>query len=56
MDSFWRISGFLGHQNDFWKFQKLSKFLTKNSVKNTGNFNRFSWPTEPFFEWFRNFP
>ena len=22
------FQGFLGHQNDFWKFQKLSKFLT----------------------------
>ena len=41
------FQGFLGHQNDFWKFQKLSKFLTKNSVKNTGNFTHFSWPTEP---------
>ena len=50
------FQGFLGHQNDFWKFQKLSKFLNKNSVKNTGNFTHFSWPTEPLFERFRNFP
>ena len=31
------FQGFLGHQNDFWKFQKLSKILTQNSVKITGN-------------------
>ena len=24
---------FLGHQYYFWKFQKVSKFLTQNSVK-----------------------
>merc|ERR1711940_364734 len=23
------FQGFLGPQNDFWKFQKLSKFLTQ---------------------------
>ena len=34
MDSFWTIAGFLGHKNDFWKFQKVSKFLTQNSEKN----------------------
>ena len=50
------FQGFLGHQNDFWKFQKVSKFLTQNSVKNTGNFVSFSWPTEALFERFRNFP
>ena len=50
------VQGFLGHKNDFWKFQKVSKILTKNSVKNTGNFSHLSWPTEPLFERFRNFP
>ena len=50
------FQGFLGHQNDFWKFQKVSKFLTQNSVKNTGHFSRLSWPTEALFERFRNFP
>ena len=43
-------------QNDFYKFEKVAKILTKNSVKNTGNFSHFSWPTEPLFERFRNFP
>jgi len=33
MDSFWMILGFLGHLNYFWKFQKISKFSTQNSVK-----------------------
>ena len=33
MDSCVTISGFFGHHNDFWKSQKFSKFLTKNSVK-----------------------
>ena len=47
------FQGFLGHQNDFWKFQKVSKFLTKNSVKNTGHFTRLSRPTEALFERFR---
>ena len=56
MNSFWTILGFLGHHNDFWKFQKVSKFLTQNSVKITGNFARLSWPTEALFERFRNFP
>ena len=56
MDSFWTISDFLGHQNDFWKFQKVSKFLTQNSVKNTGHFSRLSWSTEALFERFCNFP
>ena len=46
MDSFWTISGFLGHQNDIWKFQKVSQILAQNSVKVTGNCSRFSWPTE----------
>ena len=49
MDSFWTISFFLGHQNDIWKFQKVSKFLTRNSVKNTGNFHRFNRPNNAFF-------
>ena len=53
---FGRFQGCLGHQNEFWKFQKVSKFLTQNSVKNTGNFLSFSWPTEALFERFRNFP
>ena len=56
MDSFWMISGFLGHQNDFWKFQNVSKCLTQNSVKITGNFARLLWPTEALFKSFRNFP
>ena len=38
MDSVWTNWRFLGHQNDIWKFQKVSKILTQNSVKNTGNF------------------
>ena len=46
MDSSWTISGFFGHQNHFWKFQKVLRFLTQNSVKSTGNFGHFSWPTE----------
>ena len=29
----WRFQSFLGHLNDFCKFQKVSKFLTQNSVK-----------------------
>ena len=40
---------FLGHQNDIWKFQKVLKFLTQNSVKNTGNFHRFNRPNDAFF-------
>ena len=56
MDSYWMISGFLGHKNDFYKFEKVSKILTQNSVRNTGNFAGFSWPTESLFERFRNFP
>ena len=51
----WRFQGFLGHHNDFWKFQKLSKFLTKNSVKNTGHFSRFNWPNDTFFHGFSIF-
>ena len=50
------FQGFLGHQNDFLKFQKLSKFLTKNSVKNTGHFSHFNRPNDAFFSWFLNFP
>ena len=45
----WRFQGFLGHHNDFWKFQKLSKFWTQNSEKNTGNFNHFKQPNYAFF-------
>ena len=56
MDSYLMISGFLGHQNDFCKFEKVSKILTQNSVKNTGHFSRLSWSTEALFERFRNFP
>ena len=37
----------------FGSFQKLSKFLTKNSVINTGNFVNLPWPTEALFERFR---
>ena len=29
--AFGRFQVFLGHQNDIWKFQKVSKFLTQNS-------------------------
>ena len=50
------FQGFLGHHNDFWNFQKLSKFSTQKSVKNTGNFVHLPWPTEALFERFRNFP
>ena len=31
-------------------------FNQKFCKKNTGNFTHFSWPTEPLFEQFRNFP
>ena len=56
MDSFGRFQGFLGHQNYFVKFQKVSKLLTQNSVKITSHFSQLSWPTESLFEQFRNFP
>ena len=50
MDSFWTISGFLGHQNDFWKFQKV--FNPKNCKKeNTGHFT-CQQPTEAFLKGF----
>ena len=46
---FGRFQVFLGHQNDIWKFQKVLKFSTRNSVKNTGNFQRFNQPNDAFF-------
>ena len=49
------FQGFLGHQNYFWKFQKVSKILTKNSVKNTGHFSHFNRPNDAFFSLFLNF-
>ena len=52
----WRFQGFLGHHNDIWKFQNVSKFLTQNSEKNTGYFNHFNQPNNSFFPWFVNFP
>ena len=56
----WIVSGrfqcFLGHHNDIWKFQNVSKFLTQNSEKNTGYFNHFNQPNYAFFSWFVNFP
>ena len=55
---FGRYQGFLSHQNYFRKFQKNSKFLTPNTVKNTGYFITSTNPTlhYAFFSWFVNFP
>ena len=45
----WRFQGFLGHHNDFWKFQKLSKFWTQNSEKIQVTFTASTDQTMHFF-------
>ena len=54
--SFTRLNGLFTKTSRSNFMFLISKFLTQNSVKNTGNFASFSWPTEALFERFRNFP